>query len=221
MRPRPRSPGSPATSRSRSSPPPPDPTAPGPCAWLSTWRWRRTGCGRRPSRRTSSPTSVAPIASRRCRRSSSTTVSSSRARCRRPSSWRPCSRPLPRPSSTRRGETLLFAYGTLMRGLERHRFLAARTTLIGRGTVRGRLLSLGRYPGIVDGGDRVTGELYQIDDEELLPAVDREEGYNFLRRRAVVTLTDGRRARAWIYRYRGPREHAAVIPAGDWRNRWR
>jgi len=108
-----------------------------------------------------------------------------------------------------------------MRGLERHRFLAVGTTLIGRGTVRGRLLSLGRYPRIVDGGDRVTGELYRIDDEELLPAIDREEGYNFLRRRAVVTLTDGRRARAWIYRYRGPRERAAVIPAGDWRNRWR
>src|SRR5205823_11155014 len=95
------------------------------------------------------------------------------------------------------------------------------TTLIGRGTVRGRLLSLGRYPGIVDGGDRVTGELYRIDDEELLPAVDREEGYNFLRRRAVVTLTDGRRARVWIYRYRGPRERAAGSPAGHWRNRWR
>jgi len=125
------------------------------------------------------------------------------------------------PARKREGDTLLFAYGTLMRGLERHRFLAAGTTLIGRGTVRGRLLSLGRYPGIVDGGDRVTGELYRIDDEELLPAVDREEGYNFLRRRAVVTLTDGRRARAWIYRYRGPRERAAVIPAGDWRNRWR
>src|SRR5438034_11258013 len=202
MRPRPRSPGSPATSRSRSSPPPPDPTAPGPCAWLSTWRWRRTRCGRRPSRRTSSPTSVAPIASRRCRRSSSTTVSSSRARCRRPSSSPRCSRPQrseppgsildglakiwhPR-EEAREGDTLLFAYGTLMRGLERHRFLAARTTLIGRGTVRGRLLSLGRYPGIVDGGDRVTGELYRIDDEELLPAVDREEGYNFLRRRTGV-----------------------------------
>ncbi len=125
------------------------------------------------------------------------------------------------PERKREGDTLLFAYGTLMRGLERHRFLAAGTTLIGRGTVRGRLLSLGRYPGIVDGCDRVTGELYRIDDEELLPAVDREEGYNFLRRRAVVTLTDGRRARAWIYRYRGPRERAAVIPAGDWRNRWR
>jgi gamma-glutamylcyclotransferase (GGCT)/AIG2-like uncharacterized protein YtfP len=108
-----------------------------------------------------------------------------------------------------------------MRGHARHRLLAARATLIGEGTVRGTLLSLGRYPGIVEGGDRVKGELYRIDDAELLTAVDREEGYNFPRRRAVVTLTDGRRARAWIYRYRGPRERAVVIPAGDWRNRWR
>jgi len=108
-----------------------------------------------------------------------------------------------------------------MRGNERHRLLAAGATLIGEGTVRGTLLSLGRYPGIVAGGERVKGELYRIDDAELLTAVDREEGYNFPRRRAVVTLTDGRRARAWIYRYRGPRERAVVIPAGDWRNRWR
>lgn len=115
---------------------------------------------------------------------------------------------------------MLFAYGTLMRGFVRHRLLVGGTTLIGEGTVRGRLLGLGRYPGLVEGGDRVKGELYRVDDAQLLPAVDREEGYNFIRRRAVVTLIEGRRARAWIYRYRGPRERAVLIPAGDWRNRW-
>src|SRR5262249_42240436 len=199
--------GSRVTSRSRSSRHPPDRTAPGPCAWLSTWRSRRTKCARRRSRRTSFPSSVAPIASWRYRRSSSTTASSSKARCRSRSSSPPCSRPRTR-SRGPRNETLLFAYGTLMRGNERHRFFADGATLIGEGAVRGRLLSLGRYPGIVAGGDRVKGELYRIDDAELLTAVDREEGYNFPRRRAVVTLTDGRRARAWIYRYRGPRERA-------------
>ncbi len=73
------------------------------------------------------------------------------------------------PERKREGDTLLFAYGTLMRGLERHRFLAARTTLIGRGTVRGRLLSLGRYPGIVDGGERERGSTVIADRVSVRP----------------------------------------------------
>ena len=124
-----------------------------------------------------------------------------------------------KPSKKRPG-VFLFAYGTLMRGCGLHRLLAG-ATLVGEGTVRGRLLSLGRHPGLIEGGDQVKGELYRLDGAELLPALDREEGYNFIRHRAAVTLTDGRRARAWVYRYRGPREQATPLPAGDWRSRWR
>ena len=117
---------------------------------------------------------------------------------------------------------LLFAYGTLLRGYGLHRVLAGGATRIGRGTVGGALLDLGRYPGLVAGRERVRGELYRLHGRELLGVLDREEGYNFERRRAIVTLEDGRRARAWIYRYRGPRKGAVVIPHGDYRRvRWR
>jgi gamma-glutamylcyclotransferase (GGCT)/AIG2-like uncharacterized protein YtfP len=95
--------------------------------------------------------------------------------------------------------------------------MARGVTFVGAGTVGGRLLDLGRYPGLVEGTGRVRGEVYRLDDPELLPALDREEGYNFERRRAVVTLDGGRRARAWIYRYRGPRERATPITDGDYR----
>jgi gamma-glutamylcyclotransferase (GGCT)/AIG2-like uncharacterized protein YtfP len=115
-----------------------------------------------------------------------------------------------------RSSALLFAYGTLMRGYERHRFLAG-ATLVTTGHVRGRLLGLRGYPGLVAGGGRVSGEVYRLDDAQLLPLLDREEGYNFVRRRAIVTLAGGRRARAWLYRYRGPRERASEIPDGDYR----
>jgi len=47
--------------------------------------------------------------------------------------------------------------------------------------------------------------------------LDREEGYNFLRSITIVTLARGRRARAWVYRYRGPRERAVPVPHGDYR----
>jgi gamma-glutamylcyclotransferase (GGCT)/AIG2-like uncharacterized protein YtfP len=116
---------------------------------------------------------------------------------------------------------LLFAYGTLMRGFVRHRFLGPRAVLLGEAHVRGALLDLHAYPGLVAGAGRVRGELYRLDDPEVLPVVDREEGYNFERRLTAVTRADGRRARAWIYWYRGPRDRAEIIPEGDWRIRWR
>src|SRR5688500_15282444 len=75
----------------------------------------------------------------------------------------------------------LFAYGTLMRGEPLHHVLARGLVLVGEGRVAGRLVSLGRYPGLVDGRARVQGELYRIDAPEVLSAVDRAEGYNFVR----------------------------------------
>jgi gamma-glutamylcyclotransferase (GGCT)/AIG2-like uncharacterized protein YtfP len=116
-----------------------------------------------------------------------------------------------------RAELLLFAYGTLMRGYGLHDLLARGADFVALGTARGRLLDLGRYPGVVQGRGRVTGEVYRLRDPQVLPAVDRAEGVQFLRGHTLVTLADGGRARAWIYRYRGPRERAVPIPDGDYR----
>jgi gamma-glutamylcyclotransferase (GGCT)/AIG2-like uncharacterized protein YtfP len=116
-----------------------------------------------------------------------------------------------------RSKALLFAYGTLMRGYALHHRLAAGATLLTTGHVRGRLLDLRGYPGLIPGAGRVHGEIYRLDDPELLPVLDREEGYNFVRRRGIATLAGGRRARVWLYRYRGPRERATPIPSGDYR----
>jgi gamma-glutamylcyclotransferase (GGCT)/AIG2-like uncharacterized protein YtfP len=112
---------------------------------------------------------------------------------------------------------LIFTYGTLMRGYELHHVLARAATFLGPGSVRGRLVDLGRFPGLIEGRGRVRGEIYRLDDPELLTVLDREEGYNFERRRATVTSTRGRRARAWVYRYRGARHRAVPIPDGDYR----
>jgi gamma-glutamylcyclotransferase (GGCT)/AIG2-like uncharacterized protein YtfP len=104
-----------------------------------------------------------------------------------------------------------------MRGYALHRRLAAGATFLGEGTVRGSLLSLRGYPGLIEGEGRVRGELYRLHDAELLPVLDREEGYNFQRLRAGVILSDGRRSCAWVYRYRGSRHRAKLIPDGDYR----
>jgi len=104
-----------------------------------------------------------------------------------------------------------------MRGYPLHRVLARGATRLADGTVRGGLLDLGGYPGLVEGAGRVSGEVYRLDDPQLLAVLDREEGYNFDRRRAIVTLAGGRRVRAWLYRYRGPRAGATPILDGDYR----
>ncbi len=104
-----------------------------------------------------------------------------------------------------------------MRGYGLHRVLARASTFVGEGRVRGRLVDLGAYPGLVDGRGVVKGEVYRLDDPEVLPVLDRGEGYNFERRRATVTLAHGRRARAWLYRYRGPQQRAVPIADGDFR----
>ena len=104
-----------------------------------------------------------------------------------------------------------------MRGYDLHGLLSPGAKLVGEGSVRGALLDLGNFPGLVNGAGHVVGEVYRLDTPELLGVLDRAEGYNFVRRRATVTLAPGRRARAWIYRYRGRRDRAVPITDGDYR----
>ena len=104
-----------------------------------------------------------------------------------------------------------------MKGYDLHHVLARSARFVEFGKVRGRLVDLGPYPGIVTGVGQVKGEVYRIDDPELLAVLDREEGYNFERSRVIATLASGRHARVWLYRYRGPRDGAVPIPEGDYR----
>jgi gamma-glutamylcyclotransferase (GGCT)/AIG2-like uncharacterized protein YtfP len=104
-----------------------------------------------------------------------------------------------------------------MKGYGLHPVLARGARFLTTGRVRGQLLDLGAYPGLVAGAGVVQGEVYQLETAELLPVLDREEGYNFERVRVFATLASGRRARVWLYRYRGPRGHAAALADGDYR----
>ena len=127
-----------------------------------------------------------------------------------------------------------------MRGEPAHWLIARKATFVAEATVSGVLLGLGKFPGLVSGKGRVRGEVWRLDDSEVLPTLDEYEGYNFERCAATATLVSGRRMRVWLYRYRGPRtlsaraagrnprstlhvvEDIVVIPEGDWRrHRWR
>jgi gamma-glutamylcyclotransferase (GGCT)/AIG2-like uncharacterized protein YtfP len=108
---------------------------------------------------------------------------------------------------------LLFIYGTLHpdRAPREIASVARTLTLIGRATIRARLLDLGAYPGIVldDAAAAIAGELFLVPDAATLAALDAYEDYRpgdpatslFLRTKAVVTLDGGRERICWVYVY--------------------
>ena len=115
----------------------------------------------------------------------------------------------------------LFVYGTLKRTPpgKRHRLLRD-ARFVNVASMSGSLYDLGRYPGVVrDPKDRgrVFGEVYEIPDDDAhraLQALDKYEGSEFVRRRAYVTLRDGKRRSAWAYVLRKRPRSARPVDSG-------
>ena len=114
--------------------------------------------------------------------------------------------------------TLLFVYGTLLRGQPNHSLLhGCRRVGDARTAARFELVVFDRYPALVrEGTTSVTGELYAV-DSATLAALDRFEGHPSLYRRDRLELEDGTFAEAYFLearRARGDRR----IAGGDWRS---
>lgn len=125
-------------------------------------------------------------------------------------------------------KTLVFFYGTLMRGFDR----AGRTRVdaqlepIGRGWINAALFDMGLYPAAIPASDsRVWGEVYGMHQPDtVLPALDEVEGYSitepltslYVREQTPVTLEDGRIVDAWVYFYNAPLGRAERIASGDY-----
>ena len=120
----------------------------------------------------------------------------------------------------------MFVYGTLLRGELRAPIIErARPKRIDDAEIRGHLVDLGPYPGLVlPGGRKVRGELVRtVDAGALLGVLDDVEdftGYgrtDAMYRRVIVRVGDDY---AWTYRYVGPDTRSArTIESGDWRRR--
>ena len=124
----------------------------------------------------------------------------------------------------------LFVYGTLMAGEERAPHLARQgMTAAAPAQVRGTLIDLGAYPGLVlDGAPTpVAGELYAIADPgRLFAALDPVEDFRGFGvagshyRRTIVRAARGcASVPAWTYVYAGPHDGREVIASGSWRRR--
>jgi gamma-glutamylcyclotransferase (GGCT)/AIG2-like uncharacterized protein YtfP len=120
-----------------------------------------------------------------------------------------------------RNKPYLFVYGSLRKFKHsQHHLLAQYATFSGKGTFRGKLYDLGRYPGAVsspNNSDRVVGELYRIRDRRgLFKSLDEYEGKLFKRKRVLVLLETGIKTHAWTYLYTGATQSRLHIWSGDY-----
>lgn len=92
---------------------------------------------------------------------------------------------------------------------------------LGPCVIAGRLYDLGGYPGLAAGPGRVRGEVFEIRDPSVMPALDAFEDYwpdapersRYDRRR--ITLVEPARE-AWVYLWRLDTEGRAEVAGGDW-----
>src|SRR5215472_11979063 len=122
---------------------------------------------------------------------------------------------------------LIFVYGTLMRGGEHHRQLAAhKVRFVGEGKIKGRLFHIRgeSYPGAAPTSSRayIQGELYELNSpDKALKKLDEFEGTDeglFVRKLADVWV--GReKFKAWTYFYPGRKNRASNIASGRFRVR--
>ena len=118
----------------------------------------------------------------------------------------------------------VFVYGTLMRGQCRERSWPRRPLSIEPAWTLGRLYDLGHYPALVEGTDRIAGELWNFAAEDIgetLRVLDRIECYcqrtDDLYRRLLIECTTvaGDLASAFTYCYARPLPDGARIVAAN------
>ena len=127
-----------------------------------------------------------------------------------------------RKSETKR--TLLFVYGTLMRGGKLHRALSPSPSIkfVGKAKIRAELYRPRgeEYPGAVRTSKAnrfVHGELYSLrNPDRILKRIDEIEGCDegLFMRRLVDVWQNGKKQRAWTYLYGKSVSSAEPLPHG-------
>jgi gamma-glutamylcyclotransferase (GGCT)/AIG2-like uncharacterized protein YtfP len=117
----------------------------------------------------------------------------------------------------------LFIYGTLMPGLRLEAEMQG-ALFVGPAQIQGRLIDVGRYPGLLQGEGQVSGEVYEVDDahlarldvvEDMVPG-DRDASQYW---REEVTVLNGplQGQQVQTYVYNRPVDGCTPIPHGDYR----
>ena len=117
----------------------------------------------------------------------------------------------------------LFIYGTLMPGLRLQAEMHGAQRL-GAACVTGRLVDVGRYPGLLQGQGTVTGEVYRVSDAQLARLDEVEDmvpgdrpASQYWRERVQVHSGALAGQMVWTYVYNRPVDGLTPIPHGDYR----
>jgi len=119
--------------------------------------------------------------------------------------------------------TYLFIYGTLMPGLRLEAQMHG-ARFVGPAQVAGRLVDVGRFPGLLLGDGQVNGEVYEVDAahlvrldvvEGLVPG-DREAS-QYWREEVMVLSGPLQGQQVQTYVYNRPVDGCTPIPHGDYR----
>lgn len=97
----------------------------------------------------------------------------------------------------------IFVYGSLKNGFENHGWLEDIGYYIGNGITKNAEFKMysvdDRYPAITQGNEKISGELYRIDDDNII-YIDYLEGYpNYYDRKEFLIDFNGKLVKAYIY----------------------
>lgn len=115
---------------------------------------------------------------------------------------------------------MLFVYGTLRRGASNDLSNFGGASFVESATIAGRLYGVGWFPGVKlpepdsEEDDRVVGDVFLLNDDNVVVQLDTYEGYPNLYDRSVVE-TDNER-KVWVYTYNPSVSEDSRIVDGDW-----
>lgn len=113
-------------------------------------------------------------------------------------------------------ESLVFVYGTLLKGRSNYEHFLAPANPVMRGEIEGfEMYDLGSFPGVVRGTGNVKGEVYRVTKEQL-ERIDRLEGEGSLYKKEAVPVRgnfqEDKDVTAYVYLYNHNVENLPKIP---------
>ena len=123
----------------------------------------------------------------------------------------------------------IFVYGTLRKQSTStmNHVLAQHCRYVAEGYLQGKLYEVNAYPAAIDSdnpNDKVYGEVYELTDSTLLLELDTYEEctdqfpkpHEYLRKKRLITLFDGRSVTAWVYIFNHTVLNLIPIVSGDY-----
>lgn len=120
-------------------------------------------------------------------------------------------------------KTKVFVYGSLRQGAL-HAWRMAQADFVGKATVKGTLVKIDWYPGLIlEGETLIQGEVYEVGVETLRElnefegiGIQDDRNDEYKRVKTIVVLADGREWECSLYEWQLGVANYEVVANGDW-----